>query len=332
MAYTTTTFAGQISLKAVATAFGDGGGSNMSLADYYDQMPGAAASNKGLSAMFGNAVICRITSDESNLNLFTACSSPSAEKSVLCIIESGVTLSSTSTSTPGFDTGTGWHVNTAIGVINEGHILGRGGAGGKGAHSVIDQGFFGGAAGGAGGTALYLRHDAEVTNANGYVFGGGGGGGGGGTWSICSYGNYTIAGGGGGAGGSGTGSAGAAGRTACGWNTSADPSYDCSTQPGAGTAGTATAAGSVGAGGKVYYNQCCGCLNPETSVAGDGGAGGGPGAAGTVGDPWQSGSKFADEYVPGAGGAAGNAATKNGYTLTWISGNDVDHVKGAQAA
>lgn len=145
-----------------------------------------------------------------------------------------------------------------------------------------------GTAGSIGGPAISLDTNVTITNASGFIYGGGGGGGGGGYGTINMIGNYNGAGGGGGQGG---GAAGTNGGTV-------------TTNP---TAGTLTTIGSGGVS--------------TGSPSGNGGDGGGPGAAGGAGVAGTIGSG-------GAGGAAGNAIALNGFTATFISGNDSTHVKG----
>ena len=52
-----------------------------------------------------------------------------------------------------------------------------------------------------------------------------------------------------------------------------------------------------------------------------GGAGGNPGAAGNAG--------VSSTYGGGGAGAAGKGINLNGNAVTWVSGNDGTHVKGA---
>lgn len=117
------------------------------------------------------------------------------------------------------------------------------------------------------------------------------GGGGGGGASNGLGGKQNWASGGGG----GAGDDGGPGGTADGGN------------PRTGATGTQT---SGGAGG-----------NTANAVAGNGGSNGN---AGTVGNHSGTGQDS-------AGGAGGKSIALNGYTVTWLSGNDSTHVKGAQA-
>jgi hypothetical protein len=117
-------------------------------------------------------------------------------------INSGVYVYSPSTATPAFSISSFTSGDT-VKIINNGAIIGTGGAGGTGAN-------YGGSAsaGNDGGTALYSRFATSVQN-NGGIAGGGGGGGGGGYQSrTVSSGKSSSTlgyGGGGGGGGSGYG-------------------------------------------------------------------------------------------------------------------------------
>ena len=135
---------------------------------------------------------------------------------------------------------------SGVKLVNNGYILGYGGAGGNGGSGLPQAGFDGT----AGGTALTVSTTLAITN-NGTVGGGGGGGGGG---SGSNYGDFY--GGGGGGGGAPYAVGGAPGL---------------GTGPGTGRAyagATATLSGG-GAGGGAQYAP--------------GGAGGGWGTAGTAG-------------------------------------------------
>jgi hypothetical protein len=134
-------------------------------------------------------------------------------------INSGIYVGSTTTGTYSF-TVSGFTTGDTINLINNGIIIGCGGAGGNGhSNAAGDPGY-------VGGPALYLQYATNITN-NGTISGGGGGGGaadGGTTYGSCLGGGsaYTGQGGGGGAGytpgngGSGSPSASNGTRTAGG--------------------------------------------------------------------------------------------------------------------
>jgi hypothetical protein len=147
-----------------------------------------------------------------------------------------------------------------------------------------------GATGSAGGPAMSLSYDITITNGSGSIFGGGGGGGSGGTVSASGS---TIT----GPGGAGQG-------------------YGNQAGPGGGSGGDTV--------GK----------SPNYSTAGVGGNGGTWGSAGATGTTGQQTDNMGEggtyPIAGSAGGAGGNSITKNGKTVTWISGNNSTHVKGAQ--
>jgi hypothetical protein len=305
MGYSVTTLpTTNLGLKAVAAAFGDAT-SNARLENYYDQHPNAGASHKNLGIFAGN-IFVNITSNQTNFNLFSAAGSPTAQTVIFVFIKPGVYVYSTSTGTPGFNTGSGYHASTLIHIDNQGYMMGKGGSGGAGGNESPTTG-------GAGGDALNLGHDVEVVNASGYVFGGGGGGGGGGYMGF--YGGWV--GGGGGGGGAGSGVAGPAGTTAtdCGVNIG----------PVAGSAGNFS---TYGAG--ATNSECSsGAGGAYGGAGGRGGAFGASGVAGNASYQITCSQCYAPEPGKAAGGP-GKAVDKNGNTITWISGNDGTHVKGAQ--
>lgn len=280
-----------------------------------------------------------ITSNQTDFNLKSRVESVlgtfTAPVAITVTINSGIYVYSTSTSVPGFDTGTGWVSGSSLLIVNGGYIVGRGGAGGNGTNNYAAAG----TAGGAGGTALNLGINTTINNTAGYIYGGGGGGGGSGTWwwAWVIYNNPGGPGGGGGA-GNGTGGSAAAVYYAdgYGWTTGSTPTN--------GSAGTLSAAGSTGTYGRV--TSTTGGESPETYGAnsGNGGAGGAFGSAGSGGsDGYATDSGTPVPYhTPGpsstgagAGGAAGKAVNLNGYSLTYTGGgdggNNATQVKGAQS-
>lgn len=157
-------------------------------------------------------------------------------------------------------------------VIVLGTVQGCGGAGGTGANG---NGDVSGTNGAAGGTALKLQAEVELTDVDGALWGGGGGGGGG----PCR--NPPDHKGGGGGGGAGTvGGAGGNG-------------------PDNGREGAAGTASAGGAGGHGWTNNNF-FAGPEDDGTRRGGDGGGPGLAGQNG-------QGSSDLGKGSGGAAGNA-------------------------
>lgn len=232
-----------------------------------------------------------ISASTANFNLRTALGNPTIPINVVCIIKSGVVVSSTSTTSPAFDIGSGWATGTTIKIINNGSIYGKGGNGGTGALGT-------GGAGGFGGNAMALSYNVIIDNELGIIYGGGGGGGGGGGYIRSGpLGVYGRSGGGGGGGGAGVSSGSGGGH---------DPTYGGQN----GNPGTNTSGG-LGGAGKI------------DSGFGSGGTGGTGGINGAAGSTGGSGGTSPG----GAGGAAGKAINLNGYTVTWIAG--AANIKGA---
>lgn len=219
-------------------------------------------------------------------------------------INNGVYVSSTSTLTPAFITGT-ISPSSTISLTNNGVIAGRAGNGGAGGSVNGTTITANGVAGTPGGPAVQVTYPISITN-NGTIGGGGGGGGGGGSAYLTIVGKSTSTGtvagggGGGGRGGSiaGTYSTGGAAGTATGGD---------SNGPGtAGSAGTNLVQGSGGPGGDTGFG-----LN-----GGLGGAGGGLGLPGAPGN--QAGGTWTQRSLAGGGGAAG-AAIQGGSYITWLA-------------
>jgi hypothetical protein len=110
---------------------------------------------------------------------------------VICSVRNGVVVSSTSTSLPAFDTGTGWPSGITLKLDNSGIIAGKGGKGGTAARFTAGNGE-------SGGLALLAQSLISVNNVN--IIGGGGGGGGGARSTAVGAFTYTYSGGGGGGG------------------------------------------------------------------------------------------------------------------------------------
>lgn len=120
-----------------------------------------------------------ISSSTNNLDLYSYIGSPSTALRLLVHVDSGVTISSNSSSTPAL-TVSSFPANSQIKIVNRGSIVGAGGGGGTGAN-------YGGSAtsGAQGGTALLVTGNLTLEN-QGSIVGGGGGGGGGGYSSTTS--------------------------------------------------------------------------------------------------------------------------------------------------
>lgn len=272
---------GAISIADIANEFG--GTTPHSLSEYYSGgslvytgavgYPGGIATvipTSGVTSLsrFRGAsrkINLTISSNQTNLNLRTwaLANGWSDTNTFLEItIASGIYLLSNSTSTPALTISGSFPIGLRL--INNGYIVGYGGAGGGGSPNSS------GGAGASGGTGISTSSSLFIVNNNTIAGGGGGGGGGAGSTYEDNYGGggggggatYGAAGGGGGGSGPGTGT----GRT--------------------GSAGTLSAGG---AGGASNY-----------APGGAGGGWGANGAAGTNANRGSGGSGgSAGNYVSG---------------------------------
>jgi hypothetical protein len=215
-------------------------------------------------------------------------------------INSGIVVGSATTSTFALDTGTGWATGDTVAIVNNGFIAGCSGAGGVGGGNpgAIFPPGENGNPGSTGGVSLVLRFNTTITNGSGFIYSGGGGGGGSSDGPDPERNPPRP----GYPGGNGAGFATLAGAT----TTAGGPSFLNPLRPGSGVGGGGL--GVVGAPG-------------APAPGGTGGGGGGGGAAGGFG-------VLRTVGTGGAGGAAGTAITRNGFTLTWVSGSG--NVFGAQ--
>lgn len=311
---------------------------------------GTYASNRNNNAL-------TLTSDVADFNLYNhlvglyGSSYFNMPADITITIDSGVHVYSTNTSNAGFDTGAGWPATSTVTIINNGYIIGKGGAGGAGA-SLISVFDYNGQSGSAGGPALNLTLDVSITNANGYIYGGGGGGGGGSSQATYYYIYEWASGGGGGGGGQSFDptSGGTGGLSLSNyyyppedpWRPASLPnryfyvnySYDNPASPpgnaGPGTSGTFSGAGTGGTEASNYFyddNDPINYPTPNYITGGDGGNGGTWGTAGSAGVS----TPLYFSETGGAAGAGGKSINLNGFVATFVSGNDSTHVKGLQA-
>lgn len=226
-----------------------------------------------------------ISSNQTNANLRTLAINAGWNQSskVVATINSGVYLSSNDTNVDALTINGSFP--GGVQLINNGTIVGRGGAGGNGQGAP----YTGGSNGGAGGRALNVATAVTITN-NGTIAGGGGGGAGGYGYYYLTGGkdsvSYNYGGGGGGGGKSSmTNSTGGSGGTAGG----ATFNY-----PGAGgNGGTISAIGSGGSGGAGFY---------ANHMGGNGGQWGAAGVSTNV-----------------LYGGAGGAAVSGNSNITWLA-------------
>jgi hypothetical protein len=168
-----------------------------------------------------------------------------AGQTLTCTIAAGVTVGSSSVSTPAFHVGD-WAGTPDITIVNNGRIQGKGGQGGQGGRNTSNDGHDGV----DGGVALFTREAITLTDTDGEAWGGGGGGGGG-AWKTDGA---SAGGGGGGGAGKDIGLGGVSGLG------------------GASGADGTTEAGGAGGAGVGFF------------PGGIGGDGGGPGLAGSAGE------------------------------------------------
>lgn len=250
-----------------------------------------------------------ISSNQTNADLRTLAVNAGWNQSskVVATIASGVYISSNSTGTPAITVSGSFPGGAEL--VNNGFIVGMGGAGGRGSvsngvstfYTSSENGSTPGTVGSAGGTALSASVALSVRN-NGTIAGGGGGGGGGrGSWAamyVSDDGWYTaIAGGGGGGGGRSSAAANSAGGPAAG------------TYGPAGNVGTVSAAGTGGNGSGVTNSYV-------TARGGIGGTGGGWGAVGSTGGQHRVAAGSASNAT--AGGSGGNAVSGNS-NISWLA-------------
>jgi hypothetical protein len=123
-----------------------------------------------------------IASNTTNYNLKSAAIAAgwnqTAPLNATVTINGGVYVYSTSTGAYAFQTGVTFPAGTTLRLINNGIILGMGGAAGVGGVNNLAGG-----AGAGGGPALLAQHAIQITN-NGVIAGGGGGGSGGTAFSA----------------------------------------------------------------------------------------------------------------------------------------------------
>lgn len=231
-----------------------------------------------------------LSSPTTNYNIYSAAVAAGWPTSIPLVatitINSGVVVSSTSSGTPAFQTGSPFPSGSTLALTNNGTIAGRGGTGGTGAEYPNP-----GLVGASGSTALTASAPISITN-NATIGGGGGGGGGAGIFQETvnqpgetSSLSYHGGGGGGGGAGNGTGGQGGAG--------SGTPTGSTGE---VGANGTATAGG---IGGRTFQNP--------------------PWRGGTGGALGSSGSSGTNVSTGGGGGGATGAAVSGNSFITWVA-------------
>ncbi len=339
---------GPISLADIQTEFG--GSNPISLSEYYGggtyvpagANPGIATSGAiNMNSFYGGvaATVLTISSNVNNYDIGAQAIAAGGDKStpVILTINAGVTVGSTSSSTPAMYTGTGWGSGTTINITNNGSIVGVSGSNTSGSASGGNGGRGGGhtpnavsaVAGGAGSSGSGGSADAANNGGNAFehsqtsdnnllvifdtagtriggsagtktIYGGGGGGGGGGTNSGW-WSNYKMQFSTGGGGGGGRGTTGGSGGLGGPITSFPHRTY---TAGSSGGSGTSSNYGSGGAGGSNYG-----------VTAGAGGRGGSLGSSG-VGGVTISGIGNVPAASGGSGGANGSASGISGSVLS----------------
>ena len=245
---------GAISLSAVNTELGLSATAQISMNDsvvrtLFGAASGAITMNNGYgkSNRTPLSVTYSTNTTDASLNIAALGGYVSGKTDVTVTVNSGVYVYGSSTGTPGL-TISGGTAGDTVTLVNNGYILGRGGAGGNGGAGQPTVG----SPGSAGGTALSVSRAVSITN-NGTIAGGGGGGGGGGGFNAGDW--YGGCGGGGGA-------PLGAGGTRGAWS-------------GAGTGGASN--------GSTATLTTFGAGGPTINVSAAGGAGGAWGTAGGAG-------------------------------------------------
>ena len=260
---------GPLSLSAVNTELQLSSTATISLNDtlvrtLFGVSSGAISMSSGYSKEYMKSIA--VSANQTNLDLrtYALANGWSTSQLLQVTINGGVYLLANSTSASALTVSGSFP--SGVRLINNGVIVGYGGAGGAG--SINSNG----AAGGAGGTGMSISSAISITNNSTIAGGGGGGGGGAGS-------NYGDLYGGGGGGGGATYGAGGAGGSGTGPGT------------GTGRAGGAASLTTGGSSGPGNYSP--------------GGAGGGWGAAGGTGGNSNRGSGgaggVAGNYVNGNG-------------------------------
>lgn len=303
---------GPISFADINAEFARGAGTQLSMSQLYrggsivpnatvnQNIPtsGAISLNQFYGATRRVAINITISSNQTNyvLNTAKAAGYVAGISDVVVTINSGIYVSANSTGVYALDVDTSWAAGDTLQIVNNGFIIGMGGAGGAGGY-IANQPR--GSAGSAGGPAFVARRAVSLQN-NGTIAGGGGGGGGGqGAHYTDAYGGTTAyTGGGGGGGGRSSAAANAAGGSG--------QSSTWGTSNGGGT-GTVSAAGGGGAG--VVYSGIS---------SGSGGGGGGWGSAGSSGGLTSNAAYRSGTTGPFDGGGAGAAVAGNG-NITWLA-------------
>ena len=251
-----------------------------------------------------------ITTNQTNLDISTLFPAGACAGSDTVIIDPGVTICSTNPTIPAMTTGN-IPAGGSLVIINNGSIIGAGGAGGADPSSLASSSCPS-ADGQNGGDAILIATaiNTKIIN-NGTIASGGGGGGAGAALSAASLSTCIFSGGAapGGSGGGGAGGCGNVGGPG-GANVGCNP----------GTAGTGTTGG---AGGPAPSSGGCGCSGIFGIGAGHSGSGGPGGNLGLPGAGGNNGTTGTGVCPAGQGGAAGYSVNGNACGCYNLAGNPV---------
>jgi hypothetical protein len=240
-------------------------------------------------------------------------------ETVLCVVRSNVVVGSTTTGAPAWTTGSGWPagVNLVLQIRAGAFVVGAGGSGGA-ARTASD--FFSTnifvyltPPATAGGTAITVQYDIDITNDG--VIGGGGGGGGGavqkydGLSAGGSFIKYAVQSSGGGGAGSTAGGAGIAASAG---------TYDIVIV----RAGSNGALANGGSGGANAFADPPILTSGCAIISATGGAGGNLGQAGGNGII-AGGDALCTPTAITTGAAAGAAIVESGGTVTYTTRGDI---------
>lgn len=287
---------GALSLSMVNTELNKSASSAISMNDadvrkLFGKASGVISLSDGYSK--ANVPVYINTSNRTGANIFELMGSPTQPNTY--IFENQATISA-GTGSYALRTGV-FPAGSTLKIVNKGYIRGRGGNGGPY-----------NAAGGPGGSALYIDMGCTIDNGSGYIFGGGGGGGG--AYLTLEEFDYVdqdaFCPGGGGAGSNGGSVVGMM------YQGAAQQMVTVAT-PSAGSPD------SGGTGGYYYWSANSSCYAKA-------GNGGNPGTAGVAGKAVRSAGYMDYAY---SGGSAGAAITRNGNTVSIIAGNNTTQIKGA---
>lgn len=326
---------GAISFNNINVELGVAGTTQASLGQSsYRTLAGVASGAISMSNFYGKsnraAISYTFSANTANasLNLSTISGYAAGTSDITVTINSGVYLYATSTGGYGLNLSGGTSGDTLT-IVNNGYIMGMGGAGGNGTNSTRT--------GSTGGPAInfgFGMSGATITNTSGYIGGGGGGGGGvetysgggggaGGGAGGYSFAESTVAGGGAGGGIGASGSNGTFGNYVSAEQTLGQGGAGGGGRvlPGTGGAGGTSGTGYTGKGGSAGGGGGSGQQTGSGGAGGSAGsAGSGPGGTGGGGGGGGWGASGAGAYAS-SGGSGGKAVNLNAKSITWTGGS-----------